>query len=951
MMASGKAESSLEESASSSAHQKGFSKVPDRVGSVGSKPHDGTAVTQGAQGLRHQRFVLADPVAFSYLEEDPGVVILDRARWLEGYQCYVVEQWACSRSHPTFVVIAYTGDLSNKIKVGVLSVPADEAFWSPRLKVYFRVLSQYHARQRDTALGTILVTNLSGFPSSLTLINIPDGDVRKHREDFVVNENLKRMGCSGRVGISIAPPTVAAEAKFYQLYRTSEKVDLYKSVIELVKLSQAALMLFDVLRPEYADGLLCDITEKATNDWWTEFGYSYYKTEPADGILGPTTVSALLGTLIGARNRLHVLSTPIAKDVFNIEMTKRAIGHFQKTVHLPRTRRLDHKTLDNLYEVTAKQASADGWIVPRAVKSTVAELSGKGGEMVMDMVGRDRATLAEIETTDIERFAQLVRGERAKWLWQGRPRRRTTRDLFDEHPGQITTRVNDDLGVASPRDDQHDSQAMPDQQPPRTSYQKHARLPTTEAADPRKTVLQRATGRFRGPTFSRKAHQSKASKDVRDIVNANKSFDSLHSAKSQQTNTNDSPVDHPDNIFDEYAKEQETNHDESRQESGPRAHSVPRLSYNPAHAEKSAPSTITEATDGFHNRQEQNINNPFDVRKLDQRASTVVDTELSIAQDVDEETDVEDLPQDKRPGQSTGLLLQRTQSLSNFEERATEERSIHRWPRQISFGVVEEAIFANQRLEHKENEPHQVHGTNNDSSVSPGSYAEGLDLFKSTSSLLMTEKEAEQRQRTLRHELGVLGRTAGCWLVSQVDEVSTIEAIVTQDAEQMHQLYAPRKEEQRALGDASQEVLKEQRARLAESVRDLETLGQRVEYEIEGLQSKVEDMEDSVGEFEKQVTFVEDRVKELWKGSEKWEKAKVEARGDCAMDESWSEWLKKILAGTRSQKDVSTMVKTAIGNTRSEVEEVVKDAREIDPLEPAPSESEMRMQEEALKGG
>ena len=65
---------------------------------------------------------------------------------------------------------------------------------------------------------------------------------------------------------------------------------------------------------------------------------------------------------------------------------KRAIGHFQKSSKLEKTRRLDRTTMDRLHRVTAKSASGEGWIVSKAVKSTVAELSGKGGEMVMGIV-------------------------------------------------------------------------------------------------------------------------------------------------------------------------------------------------------------------------------------------------------------------------------------------------------------------------------------------------------------------------------------------------------------------------------------------------------------------------------------------------------------------------------------------------------------------------------------
>src|SRR5215469_11510258 len=62
------------------------------------------------QHATHQRFVLTDPVAFRYLEEDPSTKVLARREKLHGYDCYVVEQWACSRTHPTFVITTFSGD-------------------------------------------------------------------------------------------------------------------------------------------------------------------------------------------------------------------------------------------------------------------------------------------------------------------------------------------------------------------------------------------------------------------------------------------------------------------------------------------------------------------------------------------------------------------------------------------------------------------------------------------------------------------------------------------------------------------------------------------------------------------------------------------------------------------------------------------------------------------------
>lgn len=245
--------------------------------------------------------------------------------------------------------------------VGVLAVPADESEWSPRLTVYFKAIKQFHARPKETELGELMITNLSSFPSALTVISVPGGDIKQCRQVFIVNEDLKRMGCSGRSGMTLSDPTPATQAKFYSTYKIHDKVPFFEAVMHLVKLCQVALFLFDMLDQEYIDGLLCDVTETAIGNWWTKIGSEYYNMEPTDGILGPTTVAALLGMLMGARNRLSSYGVTVAKDVFDVETTKRAIGHFQKSQKLEKTRRLNRQTLMQLHKSTAKAAAGDEW--------------------------------------------------------------------------------------------------------------------------------------------------------------------------------------------------------------------------------------------------------------------------------------------------------------------------------------------------------------------------------------------------------------------------------------------------------------------------------------------------------------------------------------------------------------------------------------------------------------
>lgn len=784
---------------------------------------------------RHQRFVLPDPVAFSYLEEDPSTTVLERSRNLEGYQIYVVEQWACSRTHPTFLITAFTGDFSHTIKVAVLSVPADEESWSPRLRVYFKTLAQYYARRKDTPLGALMVTNLSTFPSSLTIVLVPDGDLRKHREDFFVSENLKRLGCSGRVGLSIAPPTLPTQAKFHQLYRVSDRIDFYSSVIELVKLCQVALMLFGCLGPEYCDGLLCDVTERAVNDWWLRIGTDLYSVEPSDGVLGHTTVAGLLGTLLGARNRLNAWGAPVAKDVFDIDTTKKAISAFQKTQHLPRTRRLDRITLDRLHKATAKQASGgDGWAVPRAVKSTVAELSGKGGEMVMEMVGKgEKTSIAEVETTNIDRFSQLVKGERARWLWHGKSRKRTTRDLFDtkqegkslearNHRNADAVEDATEVEATKDRDDQvRQTLAPPDRQVAGEGNSDSFR-------DAKETTFNKTKSRIIGAVGMR-GHQRDPPRNASWLNlkdnKSNKSLESLESARDDAA----SPRGSEDNAR------------------------IPRNEKSTMKTDftKNTPtSRVGRHKDIMAALPNENVElrEPFEYQEgRSNRRSTaaIPSSTASIADELDRA-----LPEDEREASHVSRLLRRTMSSDHFGPKRPHGLVDGVWPRQLSFSVAEEAM-------HRHGPWGQPASQNEDQSMTPAS--RHLDLKVA----LAQENLHADHARRLRARITALEVKTGHLVVAAVAEVENLDTMAAQDVEQLHSIYYPRRDDYQALQDGSREIVAEERSRLQEGMKDVETLGAQLEYEIGALRDKVEDVEGAVEEFEKQVRYTEGRVEDL----------------------------------------------------------------------------------------
>ncbi len=828
------------------------------------------------------------------MEEDPLTTVLERKRRLEGYELYVVEQWACSRVHPTFVITTYTGDPSHSVLVGVLSVPTDEDIWSPRLRVYFKAVSQFHARRKDTALGTLMVTNLSGFPSALTVIPVPEGDVKKHKEDFIVNENLKRLGCSGRAGLSLSTPTGATQAKFHQLYRTSDRIPLYSAVIELVKLCQVALMLFAILAPEYADGLLCDVTEDAITKWWTELGTEFYNIEPHDGILGPTTVSALLGMLMGARNRLNAYGAPVAKDVFDIGSLKRGIAYFQKAQKLPRTRRLDRQTLDKLHRVTAKAASGEGWMMPKAVKSTVAELSGKGGEMVMEMVGaREKAGIGDVETLDIEHFVQLVHGERSKWLWYGKPRKGAGNEMLgkpeaeegmvfgkDLHGGYAWSskkRLDSAAGEYGARKREGESILT------RPSLETQLSVNLTDK-DPqsRRSVMQSVTGRMNDARsgFGRikdavglpgfRGHHHRPSKEDsvrpsgdssgRDYVNNEggelplSPISSIPEPSPTSSQVPDGGLDPSSPLLSRANRlKMEEGAMSPASKYGPKLQSPRTIDSTTSLPSMDAHGRPGYADDDPDTEPDRDDNLEHKEALTNQSTLDMSGIEPSVARSGQRNEDsLEQVDLFEKAGGGVGTSLRRTKSDSRFRSSRYENKNDDWAPRHLSFSIAEDAVLTWENVRNA-NETH-------------------------------TSEEAKQ----LREQMRLLELQCCAWVEAKIRTVEELDVKGSKDQEELDTLYHQRLREYNDIRTTSSDLVAGNRAHLTEAIEDVKVEGAMLDYELNALKSKLKDVEASVVDFEHQVADVEARALEL----EHLERV-----------EGWSHWILRLLTGVGRERN------------------------------------------------
>ncbi|KAI3338253.1 hypothetical protein F4824DRAFT_460168 [Ustulina deusta] len=827
-----------------------------------------------APSLQRRHVVIPDPVAFRYLEEDKCVSVVERRAELKGYELYLVEQWACSRQSPTLVIVTYTGDTGHGVMVGVLSVPADEKAWSARLRIYFKAIHQYHARPRETDLGELMVTNLSSFPSALTVISVPGGNIKNQRRTFIVNENLKRLGCSGRSGIALSEPIPAAKAKFHQLYKTSDKVSIEDAAIELVKFCQVALYLFGKLDQVYIDGLLCDVTETSVGDWWTEFGVEYFNVEPTDGILGPTTVAALLGLLGGARNRLSYSGAPVPKDVFEIDSTERGISYFQKYHKLERTRRLDRQTMHKLHALTAKAAAGEGWGVQKAVKSTVTDIGGKRGEIVLGMVGsRDKGGIGDIETINLDRFIGLVTGERAKWLWHGKPKRTPAFDHEKSAPDMILL-GKDDLRASFEDDADHrrrdDSPAVYSTPAP-GSAASVTDSPIDKDAMRRgmfKSVARDARsglGRIKDAMTSGsglRGHTNRPSKDESSDLTFNGSQHSFLSGTS--AGLVNSPAQLPGSAqlgrtFTWKNKPEEYSNG-IRKEKDISTSMPPVGTVAPDEAstgELRLPALINDAIQKLASHDKKQVSQ---VQVQDNPITADPSVAGSVVGERMSEVEIEDTSQTMTSRSAASLLsLRRRHTIAGTQPYPCPSLAECRWARRLSFGHAEEAVLK---------------------------WEEVADFFdvEAFSSNAKAENQIRLLEiaRAMYMNIAHIEKNVEPWVKRKVRAIQANSEIFSRQLDELRITYDESSTIYQGARHNYQSMLVDHKEHLTEALTRIEGEAAKLEYEITALLSRVQEVEDSVAQFEIQVEEVEQRADEL--------KAQLEK-------ESWLHWAVRTLTG------------------------------------------------------
>ncbi|AEY96346.1 FADR126Cp [Eremothecium gossypii FDAG1] len=334
---------------------------------------------------------------------------------LGGYELYVVEQWVYERQATT-VVVTYTGNAQDVLHGVDLRVPKDEGAWPELLRQWWRQVAAYSTQQEPGEGRQVIITNISQVPSTLNLLHVEGGDLRSVWPRYQVNFNLKRLGCAGRSALLCAEPLPASLDKFLQLYKISMRdfEQAKRSVVQLVQLIQLILGYFGVLGREFQDGILCQRTEAALEEWWAVYGTTYLAVERPrkESVLGPLSVSAVVSLLLACYFKLVVADVSSLKDPLDESSMFSAVYAFQRRHGLEKTACLDLRTVSKLFEVTSKTFNTDIFKFKRVVKSTVQDIAGKGNPIHLS---------SDILTTDLEKLVSRLRcGASLRAFWSGK---------------------------------------------------------------------------------------------------------------------------------------------------------------------------------------------------------------------------------------------------------------------------------------------------------------------------------------------------------------------------------------------------------------------------------------------------------------------------------------------------------------------------------------------------
>lgn len=386
---------------------------------------------------------------------------------VSGFEIYIVEQWTAERKLSTLIT-SYTGNSQDKVSAVRVLLPNDSKNWPSEFQDYYNELICY-SRPKKIKDNTLFITDLSSVPSTLNLLPIECGDFRQVWNNFKINYNLKRLRCVGRSALLLNGLFTASGNKFAQLYKIpvkthSEKIDNnylhnkdsdpdYKNlldakiitddyhnkfstaalekdystiypIIELVTIIQTCLTYFGLFEPKRKDGLLCNYTKKAINEWWNLYGKCYLSvTKPRnEATMGPTTVASIISLILSCFFKLMIMGFISSKEPFDENEFFTAIYSFQKKFGFHNKSEkicLDEYTMEKLFELSAKVSSTDIFNFKTRFKLTFQDIAGKGNFIQLS---------SDILTSDLYSLVQNFHYGKLAIIWKSISR--TKRELL-----------------------------------------------------------------------------------------------------------------------------------------------------------------------------------------------------------------------------------------------------------------------------------------------------------------------------------------------------------------------------------------------------------------------------------------------------------------------------------------------------------------------------------------
>jgi hypothetical protein len=217
-------------------------------------------------------------------------------------------------------------------------------------------------------------------------------------------------------------------------------------------------------------------------------------------------------------------------------------------------------------------------------------------------------------------------------------------------------------------------------------------------------------------------------------------------------------------------------------------------------------------------------------------------------------------------------LLRRTLSgdLLDFHQSPREDEW---WPRNLSFSIAEENVLRWRSMAEADADEEAIDDTDTSTHT--------------LTAKLATQNLQSEHLKRLHHKLATLSSTDKAWVATRLADLTDLEGSADADIETLESIYYPRLDTYHALREDAHAAITNNRSQLTVSVRELGNMGDKLDYEISTLRSKVEDVEDALGEFERQVEFVEGRADELERV--------------LGMREGWWHWMLRVTTGIGSR--------------------------------------------------